>query len=112
MGTVPRPSTQKEMVEQLWFAVIGSNGDGLASITKQTRIDVAELRLTLAASTEHINELRTRQEEMITAEDLHVHMNDRDEKKGGAKRDWLLIAATGLPVVAMFLYDILKGAHG
>ena len=26
-----KPATQREMLYQLWFAVIGSNGDGLAS---------------------------------------------------------------------------------
>ena len=31
MGAPVRPETTDEMVYQLWYAVIGSNGDGLAS---------------------------------------------------------------------------------
>lgn len=31
VSTIEKPSTQKEMTEQLWYAVIGSNGEGLSS---------------------------------------------------------------------------------
>ena len=30
-----KPKTQRAMVEQLWFVVIGSNGDGLVMLIKQ-----------------------------------------------------------------------------
>lgn len=35
MAEVRKPATQKEMVEQLWYAVIGSNGEGLAETVKK-----------------------------------------------------------------------------
>lgn len=31
---MPKPPTQREMVEQLWYAIIGTNGDGVISELK------------------------------------------------------------------------------
>ena len=44
VSTIPKPSTQKEMVDQLWFAIIGSNGDGLATKIKDTHNEVKDLK--------------------------------------------------------------------
>jgi hypothetical protein len=35
------------MIYQLWFAVIGSNGDGIASITKRNSREIEELKESL-----------------------------------------------------------------
>ena len=35
MSTIPRPESTDKMIEQLWFAVIGSNGDGIASTVRR-----------------------------------------------------------------------------
>ena len=37
MGAPVRPDTTDEMVYQLWYAVIGSNGDGIASQMREVR---------------------------------------------------------------------------
>jgi hypothetical protein len=37
MGAPVRPDTTDEMVYQLWYAVIGSNGDGLASQVREVK---------------------------------------------------------------------------
>ena len=37
MSTVPKPATQKAMTDQLWSAVIGTNGDGLCSQVRELR---------------------------------------------------------------------------
>jgi len=37
MSHVPRPSSTDEMVEQLWYAIIGTNGDGALVQIKQNR---------------------------------------------------------------------------
>lgn len=39
-----QPKTQREMIQQLWFVVLGSNGDGLAAQVKAMRTDIAELK--------------------------------------------------------------------
>lgn len=43
VSLIPKPPTQKEMVDQLWFAIIGSNGDGLATQIKDTHSRVKKL---------------------------------------------------------------------
>lgn len=40
---IVKPATQKEMVDQLWFAIIGSNGDGLATKIKDTADRVVKI---------------------------------------------------------------------
>lgn len=47
MAAPARPETTDEMVYQLWFAVIGSNGDGLASQVRDTRMRVEGIEKTL-----------------------------------------------------------------
>jgi hypothetical protein len=37
MARPPKPATQKEMIDQLWFAVIGANSEGIAERVR--RID-------------------------------------------------------------------------
>ena len=44
MGALEKPATQKEMLYQVWYAVIGSNGDGIASITRKNREDIEEIK--------------------------------------------------------------------
>ena len=34
MSFIPKPATTDEMVNQLWYAIIGSNGDGMAAKVK------------------------------------------------------------------------------
>ena len=34
MSYIPKPATTEEMVNQLWYAIIGSNGDGMAAKIK------------------------------------------------------------------------------
>lgn len=43
MSAVPRPETTDEMIHQLWFAVIGSNGDGIASRMRRVEDKVIKL---------------------------------------------------------------------
>jgi len=44
MSAVPKPETSDKMVEQLWYAVIGSNGDGMASRLRRVEDSVVELQ--------------------------------------------------------------------
>lgn len=37
MANVPRPSSTEEMVEQLWYAIIGTNGEGALQQIKCNR---------------------------------------------------------------------------
>lgn len=55
MGNVRKPATQREMTEQLWFAVVGSNGEGIASLVRRNAEAIEKLE-------RHIPSLVTRAE--------------------------------------------------
>jgi hypothetical protein len=44
MNQERQPNTQKEMIQQLWFAVLGSNGNGIADTVRrlETKVDLIE----------------------------------------------------------------------
>lgn len=44
MSTIEKPKTQREMIDQLWFAVVGSNGDGIAAVTRRNSRDIQEIK--------------------------------------------------------------------
>lgn len=43
MSAIPKPVSTDEMIHQLWFAVIGSNGDGIASRMRRVEQKVDKL---------------------------------------------------------------------
>jgi len=47
MARPPKPATQKEMIDQLWFAVIGANSDGIAERVRRIddRLQTVENRI-------------------------------------------------------------------
>lgn len=47
MGHVEKPKTQKEQIDQMWMVLIGSNGDGIAAITKKNNQDIQEVKGTM-----------------------------------------------------------------
>lgn len=44
MSIIERPDSTDGMVSQLWFAIIGSNGDGMASRLRRVEDTIAELQ--------------------------------------------------------------------
>ena len=55
---IERPDTIEEMVHQLWFAIIGSNGDGLATEIRNTRKLVEKMQETQCADKEELEKIR------------------------------------------------------
>lgn len=47
MARIDPPETQKEQVRQLWDTVIGTNGEGIAEVTKQNREDIQKIKQAL-----------------------------------------------------------------
>ena len=45
MGHVEKPKTQKEQIDQMWMVLIGSNGDGIAAITKKNHEDIQQIKM-------------------------------------------------------------------
>ena len=84
MSTVPRPETTEKMIEQLWFAVIGSNGDGIASTVRRH-----DQSLKLIGDT--IPLLLTKQE--------HDGCHDRERRSKWRSTD--VVLTVGMLIVAM-----------
>lgn len=52
-----KPDTTEEMIQQIWYAVYGANGEGIAAITKRNRDDIKQIKDVLPellTKTEHI----------------------------------------------------------
>jgi len=41
---IERPESEEEMMKQLWYAVVGSNGDGIAMVTRRNSQDIQEIK--------------------------------------------------------------------
>jgi len=43
-----KPKTQREIIDQLWYAVIGSNGEGISQTVRRLERDVSQLKTDVA----------------------------------------------------------------
>lgn len=92
MSTIPRPGTQKEMLDQLWFAVVGSNGDGIASKVRDTheRVKAIESKLPGMVTVE---ELERREQERREEAEKAAKAHERRKLRPFDK--WMLILTAG-----------------
>lgn len=103
MSAPPKPATQKEMLDQVWWILVGSNGDGVVSQVKAIRVETTKL-------TQVVPGLATKVE-LDAAIDAH-EQRDIERRKQAIKeaqsrsmtvREWLQTAGT----VGSFLWPIL-----
>lgn len=103
MAEIARPASMREMVDQLWFAIIGSNGDGIASQVRVTREKVAAIEATLPTlwsradheKAEAIYAERDKAKEEARAAGNKEKAECKERRKM-SRRDWLMVALTGL----------------
>ena len=94
MSTVQKPATQREMVEQLWYAIIGTNGEGIAARTKRSEDHIVEIRETLPKLV-----LRT---ECALAQEKRADANEAWRKYREAKRQQraaLIVSGVAVPIL-------------
>ena len=91
-----KPDTLEGMVYEIWYAVWGANGDGVASIAKDNREDIKEIR-------DALPELLTRAEHV----EYHVACEDRERRMKWRTTDVLLaimmLIVTAASVAGAFL---------
>lgn len=91
-----KPETLEGMVYEIWYAVWGANGDGVASIAKDNRDDIREIK-------DALPELLTRTEHL----EYHTGCEDRDRRKKYRTTDVLLaimmLVVTAASVAGAFL---------
>ena len=89
MGAPVRPDTTDEMVYQLWYAVIGSNGDGIASQMREVRGRVESIEGI-------IPNLMTRE----SCKAIEREGEDKKERRKISTREKAMLAATLLGSIA------------
>ena len=89
MGAPVRPDTTDEMVYQLWYAVIGSNGDGIASQVREVRGRVENIEGIIPS-------LMTRD----SCREIEREGEDKKERRKISTREKAMLAATFLGSVA------------
>lgn len=89
MSLPVRPETTDEMVYQLWYAVIGSNGDGLASQIRDARKRIEGIENALPGL------LTSEEHEKIETEKV-----EKIERRKLTAREKAMLAATFLGSVA------------
>lgn len=100
MAVIPRPDTLEEMVYQLWYAVLGSNGDGLASRVRTIREEIEEIKGVMPTLwTREDHECAERAYQVKDAEKEKERQAKSDRRKM-SKREALGLAIAGISAVA------------
>lgn len=89
MAAPVRPDTTDEMVYQLWYAVIGSNGDGLASQVREVKGKVENIEGLIPG-------LMTRE----SCAEIEQSRKDKAERRKISTREKAMLAATFLGSIA------------
>jgi hypothetical protein len=89
MGAPVRPDTTDEMVYQLWYAVIGSNGDGLASQMREVKGKVESIEGLIPS-------LMTRD----SCKAIEREKSDKTERRKISTREKAMLIATSLGSIA------------
>jgi hypothetical protein len=84
-----RPDTTDEMVYQLWYAVIGSNGDGLASQVREVKGKVESIEGIIPS-------LMTRD----SCKAIEKEGNEKQERRKISTREKAMLLATSLGSIA------------
>lgn len=98
MSALPKPDTQEEMLYQLWYAIIGSNGDGLASIVKGNSTDIAEIKAVIPS-------LWTKEEHCAAETEDDTK---RERRKFSGREKWLIVATALSPIIAVVLAHYVR----
>lgn len=99
MATIQRPETQEDMLYQLWFAVIGSNGDGIASRVRDLDDRVGRMEATMPL-------LWTREDHECAEREYAARDKAKDdarrehiERRKLSRRDWIVISISAIGVI-------------
>lgn len=104
MSNVSKPTTQKAMVEQLWFAIVGSNGEGIASVTRRNERHIFEIKEQLPQLLPR-DEYEEAQQKRADADEAWKRY--REQKR--MNRITLVVAGVTVPLLAAGLSIIWRG---
>ena len=110
-----KPKTQRAMLEQLWFVVIGSNGEGVVALLKQALAQMIDHATRLGKIEDLLPALWTReQHEKMHAqyckeeEEQAKQAEEHGERRKMSRRELVNYIVTGVLSAAAILVLVLK----
>lgn len=99
--SVQKPDSMQEMVDQVWYAMIGMNGDGLISrvIKLDDRLDRIEVLLP---------QLVTKERCVANHEEHHDRIKEQHKQKDEHLKYWIALIITNLATIACGIMYIIK----
>lgn len=106
MSTIQKPDSTDEMIQQLWYAFVGTNGDGLASRLRRVEDTVVKLH------ENNLLYLASRDSTCPKSEDIDKAVEAvMSLKEAPAKRSHTIVigaaSAAGLLVLERFVTNVL-----
>ena len=80
-----KPKTPEEMIDEMWYAIKGANGHGIAQITKQNADEIEEIKLRL---------------ESVWTRDDQKEFEERLERHSHRRTDVFLAVASTVAAIA------------
>jgi hypothetical protein len=111
-----KPKTQKGMIDQLWFVVIGSNGDGLVVLLKEAlkkltehhdRLEDIEAAIPALWTKEQHEKMHAQfvQQEKERKEKERKETKGAEERRKVGARDWIMIGIVAAGIVVPFVLE-------
>lgn len=110
-----KPKTQRAMVEQLWFVVIGSNGDGLVALIKQALAQMTDHAKRIGKIEDLLPALWTKEqhekmhdEYCKEDEEKQKQAEEHGERRKMSRREFVNYIVTGILSLAAVLVLVFK----
>jgi hypothetical protein len=110
LSIIPRPATQKEMIDQLWFAIVGSNGDGIATKVRDTHDRVKTIE-TILPTLVTCEDLEKREAEKKAESEKLAKAHERRRLRPFDKWMLLLTAGTMLFIGIEAMTGLITAGH-
>lgn len=111
-----KPKTQRGMIDQLWFVVIGSNGDGIVELLKRALARLEDHHEQIGKIQDIIPMLWTKEqhekmhEQFVAQEKARKEKEQKehkqsDERRKVSMRDWIMIGIVAAGVITPFILE-------
>lgn len=110
-----KPKTQRAMIEQLWFVVIGSNGDGLVAMVKKAleqmgkqHEDIEKIKGTIPALWTREQHEKMHEQYVAEHDEKEQKIENQGERRKISRREIINYIITGLLSLALIIVTVVK----
>jgi len=93
MAVIPKPATQREMIDQIWFVLIGSNGDGVVTKVRAISKDIDDIKSKLPT-------LLPREEHDEEEEKKDRGRRENSDRRKMSRREVISLTIAGISTLA------------